>query len=216
MPIALLPYAVITDADLAIEVPVTNSAAVVDQLKDVCNRVTGNLEAYCRRELITRAVDRVEFHTLNRACYEIDAIQYPIISVSEVNEDFTRQYAIATRLTADVDYILSKPRGRIIRMLDAKSGRRPWLRGYRAIRLTLRAGYAADRSDLPYDIRDVALQLAAMTYREATRGGQGILSQTDAAGTLTRWSVPMLTRPMKEKLAPHRRLSWGSTGEIDA
>ncbi len=180
-------------------------------LENALNTASEIVEGYLRRQIVTRGA-LTEYHTFQTTESELLLLEWPILTVTNVYEDETRAYS--TALSVNSDYLVSKPRGILIRIGGANSGLEPWEIGFRAIKIEYTAGYAI--ADVPWDIKDAVLWTAAHLYQESKRKGWDVNTQTDGLGTVTRFTLSRLPDYMKAQLANHRRPAvLGLTGERD-
>lgn len=198
-------------------------------ISSIVNAATG--EAASDTIKIGSSLGYVEYHTLEPAGAVIPqtgtglyvgpsvldgerlyALERPFQQVLEVNEDTSRAYAASTKLVVDTDHLVSRHSGLLTRL----SGGLPssWARGYRAEKLVYSAGYFGT-ANVPPDIKDVALRLAATIYKESDRQQFGQVGGADAAGNYTRFGPAVLDRSMREQLARHRRAELYVTGARD-
>jgi hypothetical protein len=182
-------------------------------LERAINAASGLIGNYLGRRLIKPATDYVEFHTVWQGACEIRLNDWPIDTVTSVHEDVGRVYGASSLLTADVDYIVSKPLGRIIRVWES-GGPRSWLPGFRAIRVAFMPQYPV--ADVPAVFKDACLWTAAMLMKESDRKQWGLNSLVDAAGNFTRLSGAHLPGFIKEQLAGECDLRFDITGERDS
>lgn len=129
----------------------------------------------------------------------------PLLEVVAVWEstDEPRVYDSGTALTEGTHYVVRKNSGEIVRIDATQRMPTHWETGWRTVRYTYRWGWASV-ADVESTIADITLQLCAMTYRDRTRGEQGLSSITDAGGTVARFNPARLTPTMKDALRPYR------------
>jgi hypothetical protein len=210
---SLSTYALISLDELRAEV----GSARADQdeaLSAIVNRASAQIEAYLDRQIVSRST-LTEYHSLDINppwTQNLDLMDWPIISVASVAEDDDWQSTAtgsryATALTVNTDYVVSKPHGRLVRVDDY------WMTGFRSIKVVYIAGYATT-ADVPWEIKDVCLRLCTLSWRDSDRHEWGLLSRSDATGTVNRFVPAVLTDGMKADLAQFRRR--GTTGERDA
>ena len=181
-------------------------------LEDAINRATFDIEAFLGCDLVSRGW-LTEFHTPESGMPELYLRAWPIISVTTVHEDSGRDYPASSLLTETTDYIVSKPRGALIRV--SGSGKSGWETGFRAIKVVYAGGYTNEAA-VPHDIKGVGREYTALIYREVVRGEQNISGLSDSTGNITRFGPARLTESMKQRLWPHRSVNFGgSTWERD-
>lgn len=216
---SVLAYSLLSLAELKSHL-VVSSTGEDARLEAVINDTTADLENYLQRQVVTRGVDIVEYHTMridvrDVCTSELRPRQWPIISISEVCEDISnwpRTYPVASRLTADVDYQIVHTERDYLRRLSTGFGVRAWAIGIRPIRLTYRAGYA-DTASVPLHIKTQAKKYAALLWREIDRKIQGVQTQNDGLGNFTRFAEAGITDQMREVLADECRNALFETGE---
>lgn len=207
----LSEYALVSVAELKEEVQIQGAGKDL-ALESIINRVSDEIEAYCRgRQIVTRGAS-TEFHTISRPDSELLTLDWPIISVTSVHEDtvWPRTYGESFLLTPDTEYEVVKPAG-LIRRLDTGFGPTSWATGHRAVRVICTAGYA-DTAAVPAHIKAVALRYAALIWAEMERDQHGVSGASDTLGNYTRFAPAKLTDDMKRSLAADRR-GHGSSGE---
>lgn len=210
----------ITVAELKTDLGITSNNKDSD-LQALVTRVTSIIESFLGRSIVTTGT-LVEYHTMQvegRPIYrptELRTRAWPILAVASVYEDITwpRTYGAPSLLVAGTDYQVVKPKA-LIRRISAGFGPVFWASGLRPIKVTYTAGYN-DTAAVPGVIKDVALKLGALMYRETQHQEQGRSSETNAMGTYQRFGPAMLTSLMKEQLTPERESSVHVTGEWDS
>jgi hypothetical protein len=204
-------------------------------LEGIVNRVSDEISDFCDREFIAPADDYTEYHTMQsdgRPVYtnELRTMEWPIISVTSVNEDtnWPPTYPAGSLLTVGTDFLTIKPRG-ILRRIGAPlagpayigPGAGPlWLSGLwsvstRSIRVVYKGGYATS-ADVPGRVKAVALRYAALCWDEMAKGRWGTSGGSDALGNYTRFTAAKLTDDMQDVLTTERRPIWWQSGERDA
>lgn len=211
MPVDLAANALIDETELASYMG-AGSTIVADDARRVINRASDLLCEWLGRTLITPGSDLVEFHTVARAEHELLLLDWPIVTVTSVHEDTTREYAAASLLTTD-QYIVSKPGGKLIRV-EALSGASSWLPGFRAIRVAYKPGYAI--ANVPARYKDAVGQIAAILWGEKKRGNWGVTGMSDGQGNFTRLSASHLPAYITEPIEADRAPRGHRTGERDA
>jgi len=150
------------------------------------NAASSWIEGKAQRQFITRG-GVTEYHTLDRAVHSITLAQSPIITVTSVHESTTtpRVYDATSLLTTVTDYqgVSTTERAQIRRISNSELY--PWATGYRAIKVVYSYGYA-DTAAIPDDLAFLCIYLAYSIYREADRGWHGMVSVSDAQGSVTR------------------------------
>jgi hypothetical protein len=217
----LSAYALVTVEEFKAYSPVAGTGQD-SYIETVINRATDMIEQHLDRQIVSRGVGSplTEYHTLKAqgsAFYAEDlwTLEWPIISVTTAHEDtgWPRTYGASYLLVDGTDYQAVKPKGLIRRLGSAGPGY--WAPGLRSVRVVYTAGYATT-SVVPERIKAVALRLAALMYKETTRGQHGIQSQTDSTGNFTRFGPATITKDMADDLYSERRHQVFTTGERDA
>lgn len=207
----LSPYALATLAELK-EYLGGQGTGQSTRLENALNTSSAVIENYLGRQIVSRGALE-EYHTFRALRSELLLLDWPVLSVTDVWEDETRAYA--TALTVDADYIVSKPSGSLLRIGGANAGEEAWATGFRAVKVAYTAGYVV--ANVPWDIRDAALWVAAHLFSEAERKSWDVSSKTDGLGTVTRFTLSRLPGYMKDQLVAHRRVHGaGRTGERDS
>lgn len=188
------------------------------RLEGCIMRTTDMIDSYTRRRLITRGTNIVEFHSVPDGLLELYPLDYPVINVVSLHEDPQLLYG-ASMLLDPTTYVVQpgdaegRSRAKIQRLWGWS-----WLCGYRYQRLEYRGGFA-DRAAVPYSIKHVALELAAIMYRQIERKLQGEVQRTEIGGAVTRYqsgryiSGAHLDESMCEQLQPWVREDYIPTGE---
>lgn len=213
------PYDLITIAELRDDYLHLTGSGSDTQLQGAITRASAIIERTLCRDLITRGT-LIEYHTLGserQKPHELYLLEWPIIAVASVYEDSTRAYAATELLAADVDYIVSKSAGKLLRLSSSTGGPAWWNGDFRAVKVTYTAGYATGGATVPQPIKDVALELSALIWRQGERGigGIGVAGEV-TSGTWNRIMPATLTDAMRATLAPWKRLEFATTGERDA
>jgi hypothetical protein len=191
------------------------------QLENAIGVASSLIESVLEREIPTRG-DLTEFHSPRMPATEVLYLgEFPIIAVSSVHEDASRQYGSAALLVADQDFIASKPMGKLIRAVSGSGYYGIWWPGFRTIRVIYSAGYQnADGTPdtaqpIPADLRLICFELAALLYQEADRKRWGISAVSDTMGNVTRY-MGYLTPDISARLCLHKRIEFSRTWERDA
>ena len=213
---SLWTYAIITAAELKAEL--SGSSQIVPEadkadLESACNRASAAVEGLLRREVVTRG-SVVEYHSPSRPACHLSLLQYPVISVTSIyeDEDWPRTYGAAYLLTASTDYQVVGVNGKVARLTS--SGLSTWACGWRTIKVTYSAGWAL--ANVPLEIKDACLKLAALEYREQKRGQQGLSAISDQLGNVQRFARAGVTPELQRDLLKYTRLRCGETGERDS
>lgn len=182
-------------------------------LERVINRASRLIEQEVGAELVTRG-SLTEFHTVRGPdVVRIRLRQWPITAVTSIHEDSTRTYAAGNLLTVNTDYVVSATTGEIFRVVAA-SGPRPWLPGWRAIKVVYTGGYA-NTAAVPEEYKEACLEVAAAIYYEAVNKRQGVSAVQDAHGSVTR-HAGVLSQDLQKRLNSlrfNRGLDFGPTWE---
>jgi hypothetical protein len=181
-------------------------------LERIVNATTETIERELNRRLIYRDGPYIEQMTTSGGRKAIYTLEAPITTLTEVNEDSDRTFGAGTVLTAGTDFIADLENGRILRVSGCCAT--DWEEGECAVQLKYQGGYA-DIDALPWDIRDVALRHAALTWQEISQHHQGVSSISDATGSTTRFRAAQLTPEMKKQLERHvRRIRYQRTRRV--
>jgi hypothetical protein len=241
---ALWTYALRTVAQVKTSLPLTGSG--IDTLIEDCiNEASAMVEDAWGRQIVSRG-SLTEFHPRDPTAvlvsappliYGYDPLlpaspsrpalyvnEWPIVSVTTVNEDSSRTYGGASLLAANTDYIVNNPVGKLTRV--AGSLPRSWVWSWRAVKVVYIAGY--QRSDgsivgadaVPNGILGVFDDLVAWMISHRNKSEQGRASISDELGSRTFWAgPPMITDGMHDRLAAAGALRAslrGITGERDS
>jgi hypothetical protein len=228
---ALLSYALLSLDELKDYLTISGSGQD-NRLEEIINDTTDEIERFLRRQIVTRGTI-VEYHTMkvnsrDLVLDELRPYQWPIISITELNEDLNwpRTYPTSSRLVLDTDYQIVKgqPRDYLRRLAGGSiamgwywpTGMRDDNLSYapaaRPIRLTYSAGFA-DTASVPRRIKLQAKRYAALLWREIDRKMQGISSQSDALGNFQRFWRGEIPQEMADALQDERRLEFYETAE---
>src|SRR5512139_4133366 len=126
-----------------------DGSAVDLSFESAINTASLIVENHLHRQIVSRGA-LTEYHTFDRNTPELYLLDWPSITVTSVWEDTTRAYA--TPLTANTDYIVSQPSGRLIRIAGVNGTTKNWVQGFRAVKVAYSAGYA--QADVPADLKD--------------------------------------------------------------
>ena len=182
---------------------------------------TGTAPASGATIKVGTSVGYTEYHTPKLPDYSIlYPREWPLQNVLTVHEDASRVYGADTLLVADTDYLVSKGEHVIARLSTGTvslSGyvfgswggaavvypRRSWVPSWRATKVIGSAGYFGV-ANVPTDIKDATLRLAARIYQEITNKRQDVMSLSDGLGNVTRFGPAALTDPLRRQLYSHR------------
>ncbi len=213
---SLSTYALVTVDELKTAFSLQGSAMDAT-LEAVINRVSDMLETYLGRLVVTRttatpATRITEYHTLDSLRSALFLTQYPIITLTSVDEGTwsAGTWTSSASLAEGTDYIADKPSGKLVRISSGCAG--SWLTGFEGVRVVYSAG-VVDTAGVPQAIKDVALSLAARKFKEAQRGGETQQVQ-DGLGMVTRFMPSELLRMEKEALGPWRSWDYSRTGRV--
>lgn len=211
------PYDLITVAELRDDYLRLTGSGADTQIQGAITRASSLIEQALCREIVSRGTI-VEYHTLGcerQKPHELYLLEWPIIAVASVYEDSSRVYAATELLTADVDYIVVKRAAKLLRLSSSTGGAAWWNGDFRAVKVTYTAGYAT--ATVPQPIKDVALELSALLWKQGERGIGGIgLAGEVTNGAWNRIMPATLTDSMRATLAPWKRKEFTATGERDA
>ncbi len=210
---SLWDYSLITVADAKNWLDV----ALEDEDRDglietLIQEASEGIEEYCGRRFVSRGAI-TEYHTFDNSDHELETLQSPIISMTTIHEDSTRAYASTELLTENTDYVVVKPKGKVVRINGATGGRRNWGGGFYAIKVIYTGGYSTI-ADVPGPLKDVCRRLVGIKYREIERKQQGISGASDDFGNYTRFGASDITDRMKQQLNPWKLFPEYATGEV--
>lgn len=168
------------------------------------NAATDFLELRLGRRVVKRTAGEAaitEWHTLACPDNALFLGDFPVASVTSIHEstDSPRVYDATTLLAAD-EYQLVASRGMVRRV--ESSIPRSWAVGHRTVQVIYTPGY--EQASVPWDLKQVALFVAASVFQEGSRAGWGVSSTSDAAGNVTRF-MGYLPPSMEQMLKLHER-----------
>jgi len=206
----LSTYALISLAEL-------NSALGVDAQTDANNRPQDDrkeviingaslaIEQWLDRHLVTRG-SLTEYHTPEPGQTKLYLGEWPVTSVTTVHEHtswattaLASRYPASTLLVADTDYQADKPTrepdcfGALLRLTGS------WASGFRVVKVVYAAGYATT-SVVPKAIKAACIELCGLMWRDRSKNEFGVISRTDATGSITRNVPAILTDLMQSQL----------------
>jgi hypothetical protein len=218
--VALDAWAVITVADLKDELDSPPASSRLDaRLEFVANRVTAICEAHCRRNFLPHvALPLVEFHSPSAEYQPLYLVDWPLAAVVSVQEDPDSVYGAPVILdpaTYSVEFGASD--GTVRARISPRPGY-PWTySGPRMYRVTTTPLWTT-RAQVNASIKDVALSLGALRWREIERKAQGEMQKTDASGAVFKFMDRSLTSAhlsdeMKAQLQPFVAEDYIPTGQ---
>jgi len=165
--------------------------------------VSARSAAYCGRRLEYRA-GLTEFHDGGRRALFLAA--YPIVSVAEVRESPTRDFASAAVLVEGEDFLTLADAGGLVRLGG------PWPAGRRTVRVIYAAGYVdpadepgSDEEAVPPDLQRAVLLQARYEYQRRDRPAA---ARTAVAGTTAEFDGPLGLLPeVRTVLDGYRRFA---------
>lgn len=203
--VALYSYALLTEAQFSLEAAFGEAGSANEQIgaiREILNSVTDIVEEATDRILIYRGAATARYYTIPGRQTELILDEWPVRAVS-VWESSDRLYTDATLLVENTDYIIeSSARGaKIIRIAGVTDGPTCFEAGFRSVKVSCQEGFR--RSDqtsytndlLPGQLRRSAARIAARMWAEVKRKKHGIMSATDAGGTVTRFSDSYISLP---------------------
>lgn len=208
---AVSTYALIDVAGAKVWLDGLTGASKDTLFETIIDQSSALIEEYLGREIITRG-NLTDYHTFDSSSHDLFTYQWPIITVTTVHEDSNREYGADELLTENTDYLVVKPKGKIIRTVSATSGRQNWLRGFKAVKVVYSAGYA-DRDAVPLVIKDVCSRHVASVFRQITRKTEELARVSDDMGSFARFGPALLTSGMKQDLHPFKRIEFSRTAE---
>lgn len=223
----LVPHAVLTLDELK-----GYLVAVGDQgdtnMELAINAATDMMERRTGRRLATRSTYSAptwtapitEYHTVGISAprrTRIRLSEWPTIAAITVHEStaWPRVYDATSLLVEGTDYVVLPESGELQRI--SSGGLVWWAAGYRAIQVVHAAGYRvgetpAQASKLPYELKNIALYVAASIYSEGERKRWGVSSIQDPTGNLVRHMGP-LPPSIEADLMAYRRVDVEKTWE---
>ncbi len=174
---------------------------------------TLELERLSDRLFVSRG-SITEYHTIRSSerFEELWLGQYPFLSFTTVHEDTSSPptYGAPTLLVAGTDYQTVAPDR--IRRLSGGGGGAWWAPGNRSVRVVYTAGYA-NTAAVPYDLKQLCFELAALIFSENDKKRWGVQAQTDAAGNYQRF-LGHITPDMEARINRYRRIEFHRTWEV--
>ena len=185
-----------------------------DRLISAINAASAWIETATERHFVTRGAV-TEYHSLDKwGIHTITLSQSPIITLTSVHESTgsPRVYDATSILTTATDYLAvsNVDRAQIRRL--SSSDLTDWAVGYRCIQVIYSYGYASTAT-IPADLAFLATYLAYSIYKEADRGWHGMVSVSDAQGSVTRLGRH-LPPEMKAVLDGYTRVMFERTWEV--
>lgn len=182
-----------------------------DTLLAVIQRgVQAQFEQFCECQFIYPDADIVEDH--DGGCWDLYLKYFPIsgVGIVSVKEASDRDFAAATALTVDEDYVVIAERGILTRLPDQL---RDWQAGRRTNRVTYRGGYyepdngspPSDVDVVPDDLQHAALLQAVENYNRRQDPGQKAETLAGPGGNMTFQQGLQLLDEVKRIIAPYRR-----------
>ena len=173
-----------------------------DLLENIIDYCSVEIEAFLERQIITRGA-LTEFHTFREYETDLWTHECPVISVTSVHEDHSREYGANELLTVNTDYILRAPQ-KVTRTWGATGGERNWQRGLEAVKIIYAAGYAT-RAAVPGAIKKVVSDYVASVYRQVTKHLEDTSTLSDVTGSIARFGNALLTSGLKSALSVYAR-----------
>lgn len=130
--------------------------------------------------------------------------EWPIVSVTTVNEDAAAAYGGGTLLAASTDYLASKPIGKLVRLSGGLP--RAWLCSWRAVKVVYLGGYQNTAGSIsgadavPNPVLRVFDELAGWMLRQRSGGEFGLSSSSDSFGNRTFSGPAYITPQMQAQL----------------
>lgn len=127
---------------------------------------------------------------------------YPIVSVSSVNIDTTRQWGAASAVTVATDLIVGNDSG----IIELWNNWRSFGCGKKTVRVVYSAGYAS----IPYDVQQACLLTVMYWYKRHYQDQRiGLQSETIGERNMT-YSNEDLPKTAKLMLSGYVKRGWGS------
>jgi hypothetical protein len=180
-----------------------------DILRVMLNTATRTIEQELHCEVISRG-QIVEQHTIQRSnIWQIWLLERPVLEISEVNEDTTRDFSGTTEIPP-TDYILDSDRGLIKYTGNGGSWPLHFTMGIDVLQVKYWAGVKT-RDDVDYNLRGLVMETVAHYYYHLTRKDFAVRQITDDQGNRTFTGFNFLPKEVKAALADHplRKLQYG-------
>lgn len=219
---SLSTFALVSVAELNSALQSPSSATQDPRKEDIINQVSFEIEDVLDRQIVTRGV-LTEYHTVRPGARDIYLSEYPRIAggTITVHEDPSWEnapasaYGASTLLVENTDYIVIELKDEPAPFVKLYRLNRAWATGRRTIKVdvsTQGLGYT-NTAAVPNVIKGVALEVCARVWRDRAKEEIGLVSRTDALGTITRQLPALLLEEDRRKLRPYRRIDFAPTWE---
>lgn len=173
---------------------------VLDDVMDVAERVSDELERALGRHLVTRGAI-TEYHTIDPGNPSVIYLgQFPNVVITTAKEGYWYEgaWVAVETLVVGEDYVLDAARGKLTRI--STGSQVEWSDGFEEIQVVYAAGYA-NTAAVPQRIKRVAAALASRMYATMRRGQPDAQSVTDGMGSVTRFAPAELLSMERAALA---------------
>ena len=159
---ALLSYSLCAVSDIEKQTGKTYAGDDIVVVENMINLATEYAEKFIGRHIKTHGVIPIEYFDLDYETREIFLRNFPIISISIVQEDPDADTP-PTPLVADDEYFSYENTGKLIRREQAR-----WFRGddFRSVAVTYQGGYAT----VPADLLQWCVEVVTAMFQEKTLG----------------------------------------------
>jgi hypothetical protein len=175
-------------------------ADLTDLAKQLIKNGTEEIETILRRKIVTRGTI-TEYHTFRCGTARLWLAQWPVLTITSIHEDPDRDYGASTLLVSGTDYLVDNDSGLVTRIEDDATI--AWETGLETVRVVYTAGYT--QATVPGDLKQIALELFDMQWKEAIRGNVGRASATGDLGSATYFGPAELTSHMIRRLSRHEK-----------
>lgn len=178
-----------------------------DALRLLINTASKNLDIRLNRESVSRGLITERHKIIKASIYEIWLLQTPVLSISELNNDTTREFGSSTIIPA-TDYILDTERGKI--EYTGTGGTFPiaFTAGLDALQIKYWAG-AASTDLVPWEVKGLCLETVAVYYYHLSRKEFSVKQITDDQGNRTYTGFDFLPKPVEKQIRQIRRIIMG-------
>lgn len=183
---------------LKLRLAITNSADDT-RLTELLNGVSSRFAKFCDR-ILEREVSAIEYHDAKKG---FTLRHYPVESLT-LNYDVERNFAAATQLVANTDYVLAARSGLVEMLFD-------YAYYPEAIQATVTGGYVpagttptGSQEAIPYDITRATLQQCEFEWKNHTDFGRQSISLQGQSVSVAEYE---LLPEVKATLQTYRRIS---------
>jgi hypothetical protein len=206
--VQLSPYALVTEPEAKAWASINQeNIPEGDSLRTLINTASRNIENRLTVEVVSRGLITERHKILKPGTWEIWLLQAPVLSVSELNNDSTREFAAGTIIPA-TDYILDTERGKI--EYTGASGTFPlhFVQGLDVLQVKYWSGVAAV-GDVPWDVKGLCLETVAVYFYHLNRKEFSVKQITDDQGNRTYTGFDFLPKPVEKEIKRVKRILTG-------